>query len=344
MSEIFINKYAPKDIKTAIFHKDILEKLQVMSTDESIPHIIFYGPSGSGKKTLINMFLEMIYDKEINKLSDTIYNITGSGNAVTEISIKQSNYHIVIEPNNNNFDRYLIQNVVKEYAKRIPLGVFQKKRIFKTVLINNIDNMSYYAQTSLRRTMEIYSGTCRFIMWSRSLSEVIDPLRSRCYCFRIRSPTDSELFELLLNVSFHENIQMSLKQYDNVLCLADGNIKKALWIMQFIKMNENFLTSYDCTITKIVNILIKHKLSELPTIRVLLYTIMITNVNGSQIVQDIVNRLMMNPTISPESKIIISEIGAKYEHTLVLCRREIMHLEPFVTNIMYQLHLDSKKN
>lgn len=223
---MFINKYAPKDSKSAIFHKDILEKLKIMSEDESVPHIIFYGPHGSGKKTLINLFLEMIYNEQVHKTNTAIYNVSGSGNTVTEVPIKQSNYHIVIEPNNNNFDRYLIQDVVKEYAKRVPLGVFQKNRIFKTVLINNIDNMSYYAQTSLRRTMEIYSGTCRFIMWSRSLSQVIDPLRSRCYCFKVRSPTDGELLELLLKVSFKENIKLSLTQYDNILYKSGGDIKK----------------------------------------------------------------------------------------------------------------------
>ena len=55
----FIDKYAPKSIEDAYFHKDELNKLKIMSKDESIPHIIFYGPEGSGKKTTINMFLEM---------------------------------------------------------------------------------------------------------------------------------------------------------------------------------------------------------------------------------------------------------------------------------------------
>ena len=157
-----------------------------------------------GKKTLLKQFMEKVYDSHVNNLIDSPYKVTGSGNSTTDVIIKQSNYHIVIEPNNNNFDRYLIQDVVKEYAKKVPLQVITSKKNFKMVLINNIDNLSFYAQTSLRRTMEKFSGNCRFIMWCRSLSKVIDPLRSRCYCFRIESVSEEDLLELLIYVCFKE--------------------------------------------------------------------------------------------------------------------------------------------
>src|SRR3990167_878267 len=109
--------------------------LKIMSADDSIPHVIFYGPEGSGKKTIINLFLEMIYDKDVHKLEDCIYKVAGSGNKITEVIVKQSNYHIIIEPNNNNFDRYLIHDIVKEYAKRRSLGIFKTIRQFKMVVI-----------------------------------------------------------------------------------------------------------------------------------------------------------------------------------------------------------------
>ena len=89
-----------------------------MSKDGDVPNIIFYGPDGSRKSTVIRLFLEMIYDKDINKGIKVIYNVTGSGNITTEIKIKQSNYHIIIEPNNNNFDRYLVQDVCKRICKK----------------------------------------------------------------------------------------------------------------------------------------------------------------------------------------------------------------------------------
>lgn len=358
----FIDKYVPIDISKAHFHKDILEKLKTMSEDESIPHIIFYGPNGSGKKTLVRKFLEMIYDSNVNNTVDSIYEVTGSGNSKKKINIKQSNYHIVIEPNNTNFDRYLIQDVVKEYAKRIPLGVFSKKRVFKTVLINGVDNLSFYAQSSLRRTMEIYSSTCRFIMWTRSLSRVIDPLKSRCYCFQVKAPSEKELLHLLLEISYREKIVVKLSDYVEIIYKSDGNVKKALWLLQLLHVNQTSIkseddeeiedeqiikvkkedpltTSYDQIISELVRYLIKCDPDTVMTVRNLMYKIMITNITGSSIIHDSVNRLMDRTDISDKCKIEIAEIAAKYEHNLIRGRREIANLDPFIIGTMKAIYL-----
>ena len=180
MNMFFVDKYTPQSIGDAKFHIDLLNRLEHMSKNESIPHMLFYGPDGCGKKTIIKLFLEMLFDKDVHKTEDSVYTVVGSGNKAVQVVVKQSNYHIVIEPNNNNFDRYLIQDIVKEYAKKMPMSIFKTKKIFKIVLINNVDNLSYYAQTSLRRTMEKYSSTCRFIMWCTCPTRVIEPLISRC--------------------------------------------------------------------------------------------------------------------------------------------------------------------
>lgn len=343
----FIDKYKPKSENDAYFHKDILKKLKIMSEDNSIPHIIFYGPEGSGKNTIINMFLEMIYDKYVHNLSDAIYSVSGSGNSVTQVTIKQSNYHIIIEPNNNNFDRYLIQDVVKEYAQRKPLDVFTKKRHFNTVFINNVDNLSYYAQTSLRRTMEIYSDTCRFIMLCESLSKVIDPLKSRCYCFRVKAPTYDEMFEYLLHISAKESMLLKLKDFHNIINLSEGNIKTAMWLLQLMKLGESFDTTYDEIIDSIIKLILIGSMKEIINIRELLYKIMITNITGSQIIKDLVKKILLNNTIPLKSKMDIVELSAKYEHNLIRGRREIIHLEAFITHVITTLKFDKnyiKKN
>jgi replication factor C subunit 3/5 len=212
----FIDKYAPKTANKSILHKDILKLLEFISKDDSIPHIIFYGNDGVGKRRIIKLFLEMLYGKEVNNIEENMYIVSGSGNKVKEVFVKQSDFHIMIEPVDNNFDKYLIQDVVKEYAKRIQINIFKSKKIFKSVLINNLDNLSYYAQTSLRRTMEKYSGTCRFIMWCKSLSRVIEPLKSRCICIRISAPSNDELFKLDKNLRKKQDV----KAIKNIDCLT----------------------------------------------------------------------------------------------------------------------------
>lgn len=53
---LLIDKYRPSALKDAYFNEDILNLLSVMSQDDAIPHIIFYGPEGSGKRTTVKMF------------------------------------------------------------------------------------------------------------------------------------------------------------------------------------------------------------------------------------------------------------------------------------------------
>jgi len=328
-----IDKYKPTSIEDAFFHKDLLTKLESMSKDDSMPHMIFYGPAGSGKQTTISLFLEMMYDKDVHQLEDSIYKVVGSGNKIIDVIVKQSNYHIVIEPNNNNFDKYLIQYIVKEYAKRIPLDVFKTKKVFKTVLINNIDNMSYYAQTSLRRTMEKYSNTCRFIMWCHNLSRVIDPLRSRCMCIRIPAPSYTDLLKRMIYICADEGVKPTLKQYTFILDNANGNIKKALWNIQLLKANLKEDNMYIITIKQIADLIYGCVLNDLYTIRTLLYNIMITNVPSTQIIKDVLIEIIKkNIDLNVKYKII--EGCAKFEHNLARGRHDIMHLLAFVTLTM----------
>jgi replication factor C subunit 3/5 len=333
----FVDKYSPTTTENAYFHKELLAKLKIMSNDDSVPHLIFYGPAGSGKKTIIRLFLEMLYDKEVLKTKDTTYTVIGSGNSPTEVAIKQSNYHIVIDPNNNNFDRYLIQDVVKEYAKRMPLGVFTTNKVFKTVLIQNIDFLSYYAQTSLRRTMEKYSGTCRFVMWSRSLSKVIEPLRSRCICIKVQSPTDSDLFGRIYEISMLEKMKLTLQDFTELLDKSRGNIKKALWYLELYKFKMMDVNTYDETIIEICKLLCTCQIKSVLTIRELMYKIMITNVDGTQIIKDIIINICKDTNIPNDAKYNIINFASKYEHNLIRGRREIIHLEGFILSTMKTL-------
>ncbi len=333
----FIDKYIPKNVNESHMHKELLKIIELMSKDESIPHLIFYGPEGSGKKTIIRLLLQLLYDQDVNNTTMNNYTVIGSGNKANSISIKQSNYHIVIEPNNNNFDKHLIQDIVREYAKKVPLNVFKTKRTFKTVLINGIDNMSYYAQTSLRRTMEKHSKTCRFIMYCHSLSKVIDPLKSRCLCFSVPAPVESDLFTYIFKINIAENMNLSFHKLCEIAKKSNGNIKKALWTLQLIKSKYDGDTEYEKSLDTIVNILIKHNLNDINEIRNIFYNIMITNIDGTNIIADLTFR-MMNKNFSENIKCKIINLAAKIDQNIVRGRREIIHLEAYVVGIMSILY------
>ena len=342
-----IDKYVPTVPDDSIFHKSTIEMLKMISKDDSIPHMIFYGPNGSGKKILIKMFLEMLFDETVNYIDFVKYNVPGSGNKITETIVEQSDYHIVINPNNNNFDKYFIQYIVKEYAKRDPLTIFGAKRTFKVILINNVDNLSYYAQTSLRRTMEKYSDRCRFIMWCRSLSKVIVPVQSRCIPVRVNCPTNLEMCDFLLNVSANEKFKIKLENLSRIVHLANGNIKIALWELQMLLLcGYNKEIVYWETIDEVVKKLLECKIENLKDIRNIIYNMMITNFEESGIIRDLTISMCKIKEITDRSKIKMVDIATRYEHNLVKGRREMIHIEPVVIEFMkiiYYENLEKKK-
>jgi replication factor C subunit 3/5 len=329
-----IDEYRPKNINEIFFHKELYNLLKIMCTDNSIPHLILYGAEGSGKKTLINIFLEMLFDESVHKLRDTTYKVTGSGNKSTEEVIKQSNYHIVIEPKNNNSDRYLIHDIVKEYAKRQSLGIFKTNRNFKLVLINNLDNVSYYAQTALRRTMEQYNDKCRFIMWCKSLSKVIKPLQSRCICLSVPCPSDTELFKYLMKVSFLEHIPLTLDESYNIISNANGNIKRVMWELQFMQFGYSIRTSYDETIDEIVKLIISGKIEDFKYIRMFFHKLTITNIDGITILRDVIDKLCITDKLSDDVKQQIVYIGSRTDYKMIKGRREIIQFDDFVMSVL----------
>ena len=315
------------------FHKNILEKLKSISTDDGMPHIIFYGNPGTGKKTLINLFLEMIFDESIYHLDDSKYTVISSGNIENEVIVKQSDHHIIIEPNNNNFDRYLIQDIVKEYARRYPLCIFEKSRNFKMVQINNLDNLSYYAQTSLRRTIEKYSKTCRFIMWCYSLSKVIEPLRSRCLCIHVPTQHTDEIIKWTFNIAALENIKLNFSVLNNIVESSNGNLKNILWKLDMYKYCGKIDNCYQKALNDLVDEILNSNNVEI--IRDYIYKMMITNISSNIIIKDILNIILIKINNYPRDKISkIIDFGSIYEYRLSKGRRDIIHIETFLLNVI----------
>jgi len=334
-----IDEHTPKNIDDVVFHKDIYELLKNMAKDESIPHIIFHGQEGTGKKTMIKLFLKLLFDETVDELYDAVYKVTGSSNKVNDEIIKKSNYHIIIEPSNTNYDRYLIHDVVKNYAKHIGFDVYKTKRTFKIIQINNLDNFPFYAQTSLRRTMENYSDKCRFIMSCNSLSKVIRPVQSRCICIRLPTPTEYKLLEFTLNIIAKENIKISLKEIHKIISTSNYCIKSVLWKLELYTLNINYDTDYELYIHKITNYILKGNYNNINNIRNIIFNISITNINHNKILQDIIKNILKSK-LSDIIKIKIMKLVSNLEHNLIRGRRSIIHFDSIIIGIMNIINVD----
>jgi replication factor C subunit 3/5 len=262
-------------------------------------HLVVYGRSGSGKEFLVNKLLEKIYGKKNTELSEIEYTINGYGSSKTKLIIKQSKFHIIIEPISTGFDKYLIQEIIQNYAKIEMLNILKYKRLFKIVVINKIDNLSNTAQASLRRTMEKYSDTCKFIFICDQLSKMIEPLRSRCIEIRVPLPNQIQIINTLLDISQKENYDLTLNELNNILNNSNNIIYNAIWLLE-LKINGcDFNNTKNDILNKITKMIINYnnynakKINKVIILsRELFYKLSITNIPTQEIISEIMKKLL----------------------------------------------------
>lgn len=333
-----INKHSPSLVSDSVLNNDILNQLINLASYEDIPHIIISGPIGGGKKTLVKFFLEALYDKSVNNMSNTKYQINGSSKT-NIIKIMQSNYHIVIEPTNTNHDKYILQEIIKQYAMHKKFNIFETNRKFKTIVIYDIEKLSTNSQAALRRTMEIYANTCRFVMVCNNLSKIFDPLRSRCRIFCVEQPTIENIIKIVTHIAIIENIKLNSTETNFIVSKCNNNIKEAIWLLNEIRLKclseLPIYTIFDKIVNLIISVVKSQHIVQIfdNDIRPKIYNILTTTISGTDIIIGIMERLIKKINIDHINNNII-EIASDTEFNMVSGRRDITHIDDFVARVM----------
>jgi len=330
----------PREYDDVWFHRPIYDRLKQMSNDKSIPHIIIHGCKGSGKKTMMQIFLKMLYGKDVNKTQKILYNVCSSGNKIKQEEIQQSLHHIVIEPTNTNYDKYLVQEIVKTYAQTNVLKSKNTNKC-KTIQISNLDKLTHSAQTSLRRMIEVNSHICRFVMWCDNLSNVIDPLKSRCICIRLAAPKPEDLYAYLVYISALKNIDIKLDDVIRIVKYSECNIEKALLYLEYNMhgYNDYMKTNYTDIMNRILLLILNKEIDKIEDVRDMFYNICITNYDGVYIMRDILKKVIRNKKLSEQCKANIIIKTSDIEYNMLCGRREIIHFDAFIINIMRCIHI-----
>ena len=136
-------------------HRQIHEKLDFFHKNNQIPHIIFHGASGSGKKTIVYQFLDKIYDGNRAKMKHNIMFVNCSHGK----GIK------------------FIREDLKFFAKT-NLQMNQGAK-FKSIVLFNADSLTTDAQSALRRCIELFSYNTRFFIIVENKHKLLNPILSR---------------------------------------------------------------------------------------------------------------------------------------------------------------------
>ncbi|KAH9247019.1 hypothetical protein BASA81_015357 [Batrachochytrium salamandrivorans] len=246
---LWVDKYRPKSLRELDFHPTLTDRLGKIAQSKNVPHLLFYGPNGSGKKTRIHCLLREMFGPGVDRVRVDRKTFQATASKQVEITTLSSNFHIEINPSDvGNYDRVVVSEVIKEMAaaQSMASSAFTQKggsetgenaRPYKLVVITEADMLTRAAQQGLRRTMEKYAGTCRLVLCCESLNKVIEPVRSRCLAIRVPSPTLEEISFAVGNALRNEGCTTASESFLSQLSLrSHRNLRRALLMAETSKV------------------------------------------------------------------------------------------------------------
>ncbi len=203
MEDVWVEKYRPKKLDDIVGQEEIVERLKSYVRAKSMPHLLFAGPAGTGKTTsAIALARELFGDNWRMSFHEL--------NASDERGIN------------------VVRTKIKEYARTAaPNDVG-----FKIIFLDEADALTPDAQAALRRTMEKYSRTCRFILSCNYSSKIIEPIQSRCAIFRFKPLPAEAIKRRLKQIAESEGKSVEDNALEAIVYVSNGDMRRAINILQ----------------------------------------------------------------------------------------------------------------
>ncbi|MBT8507395.1 replication protein C [Methanomicrobiaceae archaeon CYW5] len=168
---LWIEKYRPKTFENILGQEKVVSHLEGFGERGMVPHLLMTGPHGTGKSCAVECLARSLYGDFWRENLSVISTgaLFRSGKAYLEEEEKFAHLYRKDLSVINNFKR-----IVKWYASMKPLNAE-----FKLIVFDEADALTFEAQQALRRIMEQFSDTCRFIFLARTQSAIIPAISSR---------------------------------------------------------------------------------------------------------------------------------------------------------------------
>ncbi len=196
-------KYRPKQLKDVVGHKPIVKRLDAYVKMNNMPNMLFAGQPGIGKTVSAVALAHEVF-------KDTFSQNFLELNASDERGID------------------IIRGKIKDFAASLPYGDVK----FKIIFLDEADALTREAQNALRRTMENYAKTCRFVLSCNYSSKIIEPLQSRCALFRFKPLAEDEVTKRLEYITKEEDLKVEKDAYNALVYASEGDLRKAINYLQ----------------------------------------------------------------------------------------------------------------
>lgn len=200
---IWTEKYRPTKFSEIKGQKEIVKRVKAFVDQKNMPHLLFAGPAGVGKTTLSLVIAKQLFK---DNWKENFLELNASDERGIDV----------------------IRVKVKEFARTRAIGDVP----FKIIYLDECDALTKEAQQALRRTMENFTQTCRFILSANYSSKIIDPIQSRCVVFKFKPLDKEDVHEIVEHIAKEEGLHIDAKTKDVIYEVSEGDCRRAENILQ----------------------------------------------------------------------------------------------------------------
>jgi len=224
---LWIEKYRPTQFSEILGQSGVISHLSSFAEAGTFPHLLLTGPHGTGKSVSMECLASALYG-DFPGPNVTVIQVSDLFSLGKKYLEKEERYAHIYQKDQSLLANF--KNITRWYASIRPLDAE-----FKMVVFEGASSLTREAQSALRRIMERYSRTCRFVLISTHTSGIIPAISSRCLPFFFaplgEKDITAHLYHVLEMEGFSEG-DVSGDELDLIVQAAEGDMRKAMVLLQ----------------------------------------------------------------------------------------------------------------
>ena len=308
---MWAEKYRPCDFSGIVGQAEIIPKLEAFVKQKNMPHLLFAGPPGVGKTTAALVIAKQLFGESW-----------------------RNNVLVLNASDERGID--VVRNKVKDFARTKALSNVP----FKLCMLDECDSLTKEAQQALRRTMENYSSTCRFILLANYSSKIIDPIQSRCAVFRFKLLPKEGIFSIVDRIVKSENLNADEKAKEALYEVSEGDCRRLENILQSAAAVSDKITAD--TIFSVASVAKPKEIKEMMSLALqnkfiqarekLVETMLDYGLSGLDVIKQM-QKEAFELEVEPRLKMLLIEKCADIEFRMVEGADEFVQLEALLSVI-----------